>query len=80
MLNLYRIDWEWDEDLGAGEYETHKLYEYVLGDARLGRAMYVGLREGDHAMDIWKLDFSLKGFLVCARHTCSKFKNLTSRD
>lgn len=79
MLNLYRIDWEWDEYMGAGEYETRKFYEYVLGDAKLGRALFAGLREGDHATDVWKLNFSLKGLLVCGRHTRSKFKNLTSR-
>lgn len=80
MLNLYRIDWEWDEYMGAGKYETHKYYEYVLGDAKLGRELFTGLREGDHVANIGKLGFSLKGFLVCARHTRSKFKNLTSRN
>ena len=76
---MSRIDWEYDEYLGAGEYETRKYYEYVLGHRMLGKAIYEGMKnEGDQRPAyVWKLSFSPKGLWVCATRTTSSQMNLT---
>lgn len=74
---MYRIDWEYDEYLGASEYETRKYYEYVLGRRMLGKAIYEGMKNDDRPAYVWKLSFSPKGLWVCARRTKSSQMNLT---
>ena len=79
MMKLYRIDWEWDEYLGAGEYNTHTNYEYVLGDRMLGKAVYEGMKDDNCPVRVSRLNFSLKGFWICAHRKWSSVKNLTTK-
>lgn len=75
---LYRIDREYDEYLGAGEYETKKYYEYVCGLRNLGKAC-LDVSEADRIIRVVKLNFSLKGLIICLRKTRSSVYNQTSK-
>lgn len=74
---LYRIDREFDEYKGAGEYETKKYYQYVLGLRNVGKAC-LDAEVNNRVVRIVKLNFSLKGLIVCFRKTCSSYYNRTS--
>lgn len=75
---LYRIDREFDEYQGAGEYETKKYYQYVCGLHNVGKAC-LDASEDDRIIQIVKLNFSIKGLIVCLKKTCSSFYNQTSK-
>ena len=77
---MYRLDFEWDEYLGGGEYETKQYYEYVLGDRMLGRAIRNALTYWDdmRLVAVNKLCFSFKAIRICMLHSKSSRKNLTS--
>ncbi len=77
-MTLYRIDWEWDEEVGFG-YEVRKSYEYVAGEAKLGKAVYKGVLNGQTPAQIVKLNWSLKALLICLRNIESDHYNLTSK-
>lgn len=76
---LYRIDREFDEYQGAGEYETKKYYQYVCGLRNVGKAC-LDAEVDDRIVRIVKLSFSLKGLIVCLKKTCSSFYNQTSTE
>ena len=75
---LYRIDREFDEYQGAGEYETKKYYQYVCGLHNVGKTC-LDADVNDRIIQIVKLNFSIKGLIVCLKKTCSSIKNLTSK-
>ena len=77
MFKLFRIDYEWNEYMGAGEWDTHKRYLYVLGERQLGKACYDLMNDDNQLIWIWRLDFSLRGLWICWRKTDSQFQNLT---
>ncbi len=74
---LYRIDREFDEYVGAGEYETKRYYQYVCGLRNVGKAC-LDAEPNDRVINIYKLNFSLKGLIVCLKKTCSSIYNQTS--
>lgn len=76
-MKLYRIDWEWDEYQGAGEYKTKKYYEYVLGNAALGRTIYEGIKEDERPIWICKLSWTIRAFLACLTHVRTSIHNYT---
>ena len=76
---LYRIDREFDEYKGAGEYETKKYYQYVLGLRNVGKVC-LSADEIDRIVRVVKLSFSLKGLIVCLKKTCSSHYNQTSKE
>lgn len=86
-MKLYRINWEYEDIsnsvmryLGAEEFETHHLYEYVLGDRMLGKAVYEGIHiHGMRVESVVPLVFSFKALRICARDTMSCIKNLTKK-
>lgn len=73
---LYRIDREFDEYNGAGEYETKKYYQYVCGLRNVGKAC-LNVEDNDRIVNIVKLNFSVKGLIVCLKKTCSSTYNQT---
>ena len=73
---LYRIDREFDEYKGAGEYETKKYYQYVCGLRNVGKAC-LNAEDNDRIVHIIKLNFSVKGLIVCLKKTCSSMYNQT---
>lgn len=73
---LYRIDREFDEYKGAGEYETKSYYQYVCGLRNVGKAC-LDVDINDRIVRIVKLAFSLKGLIVCLKKTCSSQHNQT---
>lgn len=75
---LYRIDREFEEYQGAGEWETKKYYQYVCGLRNVGKACLT-LDVNDYVVQIIKLPFTLKGLFVCLKKTCSPVYNLTKR-
>lgn len=76
-MKLYRMDVEWDEYLGAGEYRTHVSYKYVLGNSRLGKEVYKTLRNEERIRDVVILNMSLKGLWVCWRGVVAEQYNQT---
>ena len=74
---LYRIDRELDEYKGAGEYETKKYYQYVCGLHNVGKAC-LDTDINNRIVQIIKLNFSIKGLIVCLKKTCSSQLNQTS--
>ena len=74
---LYRIDREFDEYVGAGEWETKPYYQYVCGLRNVGKAC-LDADENDRVVKVVHLCFSIKGLIVCLKKTCSSFKNQTS--
>lgn len=74
-MKLYRIDWEWDEYQGAGEFETKKYYEYVLGNAALGRAIYRGIEEDARPTWVWRLDWTVRAFFACLTNVRTSIHN-----
>lgn len=76
---LYRIDREFDEYKGAGEYETKKYYQYACGLRNVGKAC-LNAESDDRVVRIVKLSFSLKGLIVCLKKTCSSLYNQTSTE
>ena len=73
---LYRIDREFDEYKGTGEYETKKYYQYVCGLRNVGKAC-LNVEDNDRIVRIVKLSFSVKGLIVCLKKTCSSMYNQT---
>lgn len=73
---LYRIDREFDEYNGAGEYETKKYYQYVCSLRNVGKAC-LNVEDNDRIVNIVKLSFSVKGLIVCLKKTCSSMYNQT---
>ena len=73
---LYRIDREFDEYIGGGEYETKNYYQYVCGLRNVGKACLDA--ETDRIIRVEKLCFSFKGLIVCLKKTCSSTYNQTS--
>lgn len=73
---LYRIDREFDEYKGAGEYETKKYYQYVCGLRNIGKAC-LNVDVNDRVIQVVPLGFSIKGLIICLKKTCSSFKNQT---
>ena len=67
-MTLYRITWEWDEYLGAGEYISHKMNEYVLGNYALGVAFYIGMLSEDTPVHVAKIRFTFQNFYLCLHH------------
>ena len=76
---LYRIDREFDEYLGAGEYETKKYYQYVCGLRNVGKTC-LDTAIDDRIIQIVKLNFSIKGLIVCLKKTCSLRYNQTNTE
>lgn len=76
---LYRIDREFDEYMGAGEYETKKYYQYVCSLHNVGKAC-LDTDVNDRIVQIVKLNFSIKGLIVCLKKTCSSQYNQTSTE
>ncbi len=74
---LYRIDREFDEYKGAGEYETKEYYQYRCGLRAVGKAV-LDTDINDRIIQIVKLNFSIKGLIVCLKKTNSSLKNQTS--
>lgn len=75
---LYRIDREFDEYKGAGEYETKPYYQYVCGLHNVGKTC-LDVDEANRIVRIVHLNFSIKGLIVCLKKTCSPLKNQTSK-
>lgn len=75
---LYRIDREFDEYQGAGEYETKKYYQYVCGLRNVGKAC-LDADYDDRIVQVVPLTFSFKGLIVCLKKTCSSSYNQTSK-
>lgn len=73
---LYRIDMEFDEYKGAGEYETKKYYQYVCGLRNVGKAC-LNADEEDRIVRVVKLCFSFKGLIICLKKTVSSYRNQT---
>ena len=74
---LYRIDREFDEYQGAGEYETKPYYQYRFGLRNVAKAC-LDAEPSDRIIRIVKLNFSLKGLIVCLKKTCSSYYNQTT--
>ena len=74
---LYRIDREFDEYQGAGEYETKPYYQYRFGLRNVAKAC-LDAEPNDRIIRIVKLNFSLKGLIVCLKKTCSSYYNQTT--
>ncbi len=74
---LYRIDREFDEYQGAGEYEIKPYYQYRFGLRNVAKAC-LDVEPNDRIIRIVKLNFSLKGLIVCLKKTCSSYYNQTT--
>jgi hypothetical protein len=74
---LYRIDREFD-DYRHGEWETEHYYQYVCGLRNVGKAC-LDANESDRVVEVVRLNFSIKGLIVCLKKTCSLYKNKTSK-
>ena len=75
---LYRIDREWDTYIGAGEFETRNYYQYVFGLRNVGKAC-LDADINDRIIGVKKLNFSVKGLIVCLRRVCSDQYNQTTK-
>lgn len=73
---LYRVDREWDAYIGAGEFETRNYYQYVFGLRNVGKAC-LDADINDRIIGVVKLNFSVKGLIVCLRGICSDHYNQT---
>ena len=69
-MKLYRITWEADDG-----FELYRHYEYLLGNRALGKAVALGLKEGDTLLEVMRLEKTWKAFKVCAQHTGSLYPN-----
>ena len=79
-MKLYRIEWEYEDYLGAGEYETKHYYEYVAGTRKLGKTIFEGTYSGENIVrDVVKLYFSPRALWVCLKNVKSSYYNQTSR-
>lgn len=76
---LYRIDREFDEYVGGGEYKIKNYYQYVCGLCNVGKAC-LDANEADRVIRVVKLCFSFKGLIVCLKKTCSSIYNQTSKE
>ena len=76
---LYRIDVEYEEYLGAGAYETKNYYQYVCGLRNVGKAC-LNKDTNERIIQIVKLNFSIKGLIVCLKKTCSSHYNQTCKN
>lgn len=74
---LYRIDREFDEYQGAGEYKTTPYYQYRCSLRNVAKAC-LDVEPDDRIIRIVKLNFSLKGLIVCLKKTCSICYNQTT--
>ena len=79
MFKMFRIDYEWDQYMGANMWDTHQRFRYVLGFSRLGQECYKLVNDDNRITNICALVFSLRGLWVCGCTTDSMFKNLTKR-
>lgn len=82
-MKLYRIDWEYDEYLGAGEWETKHWYEYVVGNRQLGKHIsekfHSPTYDNDRVINVVILSFSFRALWVCLKNVQSSYYNQTSR-
>ena len=76
---LYRVDREFDEYIGGGEYNTKNYYQYVCGLRNVGKAC-LNADVDNRVIRVVKLGFSLKGLIVYLKKTCSSTYNRTSNN
>lgn len=77
IFTCFRIETEWDADLGADMYETRKMYTYVIGLRNVGKECWSAVLDGERVVNVTKLVWTPYAFWVCLHKVHSSFSNRT---